>query len=228
MSKESFLIKHRKGLVAAVIITGGITSLFVPTACSKEVSLPNHNNQDASSSTTQKTVLPENQLKQAKTSLWEDYNFASIIEGLKDGKYAVIQTFLKNPNDKSSIPPFYKYTQTLQYNTFYMEFNNPHQLSPVAQEFKQLGFINLFLAYGLIPQGARTYKDGQIVAEARLLKGGKAGEGIEIEEFHYGLDGKVIFNCKSQFDKQLNKTGQTDEVGAKKNEYYFMWTTTRN
>jgi hypothetical protein len=72
-----------------------------------------------------------------------------------------------------------------------------------------------------IPVGARTTgASDRVLAEARLV--GYDG-GPQIEEFHYGPDYGVEFQCKSTFDHGGYKIRETDARGKKINEYYFTW-----
>jgi len=179
--------------------------------------------------TVEATSTPENKLEQIKTPFFSDYDFGSIGRGVENSEYMVEVMFPADPEQYPK-PPFYNYSQGYSYATFYDEYDNPHLLSPVAQEFRQLEFINLFLPYGHIPSGARTYKvGGQMVAEARRLMN-QESEDIEIEEVHYGSDGKPIFRCISQFQEQddiLYKVGETNVIGQKLEEYYFIWPVTK-
>jgi hypothetical protein len=72
--------------------------------------------------------------------------------------------------------------------------------------------------------GARTNdSSGKLLAEAKLLRLVK-GEGIYIEERHYGVDGKVAFQCISFVEFRSGfKKEETDGVGKKQRDYYFLW-----
>jgi len=168
-------------------------------------------------------------------SAYREQAFFKIYDELKAGK-AVIKNnletgrviFLKDPDQK----PFYDscadikpvYGQVL---TFYREYQNPHSLWPLAQEYKTLGFLNVFLigSYQDFPQEARTLKTGakgQVSAEANVVKVLSDGS-LEIEEVHYDSGGKPIFRCTSQFDKDMIKVGETNIQGKKKEDYFFVW-----
>lgn len=191
--------------------------------------------------------------------LWSESGFREqafdeIYQELKDGKYVAKSNvdagrfiFLKDPNKK----PFYDTSALLQFQhrpagiepvcgevvTFYREHQDPHHLWPLAQEYKTLGFLNVFLigGYGNFPQEARTLKVGaedQVSAEANvtrvLVDGNRQFTGVEIEEVHYGSSGEPTFHCISQFNKDFVKVGETDIVGRKLEEYYFLWPTATN
>ena len=85
-----------------------------------------------------------------------------------------------------------------------------------------------YFVYGVTPMqpklgisGAGTSENEKIVAEARLVR--SLGEGIEIEEFHYNYNEKLIFKCKSQFNKYGLKISETEKIGKKIKDYYFLW-----
>ena len=67
-----------------------------------------------------------------------------------------------------------------------------------------------------------------LVAEARLnyfvdTSQGFNQQGVEIEEFHYGRDGKLIFNCKSIIDpNDGTKQSERDIIGNKERDYFFL------
>ena len=166
----------------------------------------------------------KSKLQQVKTPIWSDEDFE---ESYRKLEHAVRgEVFMKDPDIK---PPFYESSKPLTYRTYndpswYHEY---HFLVALCHDFGE--FKNVFL-YGRsfpIAGGARTFdKTGRLVAEARLLRlieGDQGFEGIEIEEFHYGPDGKLIFKCKSQFDRHYWKIGQTEVIGKKLRDYYFIW-----
>lgn len=74
-------------------------------------------------------------------------------------------------------------------------------------------------------EGAVTidkFANNKVVAEARFLRYIEGSE-IEIEEFHYGPNGALIFKCKSHIDSTGIKVNQTEEIGKKKSDYYFFY-----
>ena len=74
-----------------------------------------------------------------------------------------------------------------------------------------------------VAEGACTTDvSGRLLAEARLVR--ITEDGIEIEEFHYSPDGKLIFRCKSIMDYLTGfKEKETNVIGDKSGEYYFIW-----
>ncbi len=94
-----------------------------------------------------------------------------------------------------------------------------------------VGWRNVFLylneesALRSIPDGSYTIetKSGHILAETKLLYITK-GAWLEIEEFHYGMDGKLIFKCKSKMDLFTGaKIAETEVTGKKVRDYYFIY-----
>lgn len=170
------------------------------------------------------TAKPESKLNQIKTPFWNEEDFREVQRILKDGQYIESQVFLKDPNKK---PPFYKNTQPFQYNAYYVDPYQMWILFPIAQDFRELGFLNVFLPPSLsspVSKGARTLLEGgRLVAEARFLRFLEESKGFEVEEVHYGTDGKPIFWCKSQFDQNNYKVSQTETIGNKSADYYFVW-----
>lgn len=74
-------------------------------------------------------------------------------------------------------------------------------------------------------EGAVTidkFANNKVVAEAQFLRYIE-GSGIEIEEFHYGPNGALIFRCKSHIDFAGVKVNQTEEIGKKERDYYFVY-----
>ncbi|HJP93061.1 MAG TPA: hypothetical protein VJ875_13975 [Pyrinomonadaceae bacterium] len=83
------------------------------------------------------------------------------------------------------------------------------------------------LTAGGIASGARaTNSSGQLLAEARLLRlrtSNNSFQGVELEEFHYGLDGQLTFRCKSQIDSHGFKVNESEASGTKAQDYFFIW-----
>lgn len=173
---------------------------------------------------------------------YREQAFNIIYQELQSGEYVARSNleagrfiFLRDPNKKpfydtlSGIEPPYGEVVTL-----YQEFQDQHLLWPLAQDYRTLGFMNVFLigAYGDFPQEARTLKvgaRGQISAEANVIgvlaDGNNEFAGIEIVEVHYEADGSPIFRCTSQFNQDMVKVGETNILGEKIEEYYFLWPT---
>jgi len=120
--------------------------------------------------------------------------------------------------------------QDLPHYNVYLAYNPEDNTSvDLAWDFGK--FKNIFFYENekklAIAKGARTFdKSGQLVAEARLIRfmeNGPQLQRFEIEEFHYGLRGNLVFTCKSQYDDLGVKVSQTETNGKKKEDYYFIW-----
>ena len=77
-----------------------------------------------------------------------------------------------------------------------------------------------------VARGARTKSSSAgLLAEARVVNSQLSvmGQpGVTIEEYHYDR-GSLIFRCKSLFDPQGMKIEESDTVGTKRRDYYFLW-----
>ena len=93
-------------------------------------------------------------------------------------------------------------------------------------------YVNPSMAFSGIAEGARTTDaSGRLLAEARLLRlisgENKQLQGIEIEEFHYSANGRLQFQCKSRIDFPMGvKQTETEQMGEKTRDYYFIWPVT--
>lgn len=185
--------------------------------------------------------LPGSAFKeQAFNAIYEELK--NVKEGLEKGALVIVSNidsgrsiFLKDPNKK----PFYDTPVGIEpaygeVMTIYRKYKDPVFLWPLAQEYKTLGFLNVFLisSYQDFPGEGQTLKTGargQISAEATVVKVlGEGSEitGIEVVEVHYSV-GKPIFRCTSQFEKVpeggFAKIGEKDTAGQKTEEYFFLW-----
>ena len=96
-----------------------------------------------------------------------------------------------------------------------------HENIPLEQKFPEWQ-TNIFVyqkgtrSFSNRPDGAITIdpKTRRIVAEAKTLNFIK-GSGVEIEEYHYDDDGKLIFQCTSVIsfgdNFKINENGNTGE-----------------
>jgi hypothetical protein len=76
-----------------------------------------------------------------------------------------------------------------------------------------------------IPDRVQTtdIETGRILAESRRLSIIK-GEGIDIEERHYGSSGELIVRCKGRISFGFNqKVQEMDLSGRKQADYYFLF-----
>lgn len=109
--------------------------------------------------------------------------------------------------------------------TFYHDFVNYR--NEFTYSHNQIGFILGF------PGGARSIDpSGRLLAEAKLLRflkggsGNRGMKGLEIQEFHYNSEGKLIFTCKSEISFNLQvKVSEYDTIGKKQRDYYCLWPT---
>lgn len=218
-NKESLSKTHRKNLVALAIILGTSNLVFDPACAQQPTAI------------VQEITSSENQFEQIKTPLWSPADFKDIEKKLLEGNYSTGLGYLKDPNAK---PPFYRDARSLQWVSFHGRDQKLSASITLAQEFRELNFLNIYLppsALGEIHKGAETFLSengqGRLAAEARFLRmlNNKDGKfnGFEIQEVHYGPDKKPIFVSNSQFDKRFYKVGETQAVGKKLLDYYFMW-----
>lgn len=173
-------------------------------------------------------------LTKADVPIWSTADFQDTMEGLEDPVYS--EVFMKDPETR---PSYYEDPQSLSYIKYLdRRLYNSGIFVALAYDFGE--FQNYFL-YGRslpklagIAEGALTLgtsgTSAQLLAEARFLKiltdeNGKP-TGVEVEEFHYGLDGELIFTSKSQFDLDGFKVAEREVTGEKEREYYFIWPVT--
>jgi hypothetical protein len=219
MNGKEFVAKYKSGLVAAGIVVGSIPFLvFTPSCVDKQ-----------QTAITSEIPGSKDALTQIKTPFWSNTDFKDIDQKLQNGNYSAGPAFLKDPNSK---PPFYKDDKPFQWIN-YIQQDKFYLRVVLAQEFKELNFLNVYLpptSPGGISIGAKTLSldTGRVrlAAEARFLRAVKdkdGSSGFEVQEVHYGKDGKPIFECVSQFDKRFYKISETKPIGSKAREYYFMW-----
>ena len=125
-------------------------------------------------------------------------------------------------------PPFYEGSQPLTFSRF-REMQLSSGISSIeivyADEFEN--FINFYVYDGIFLIGAQTYKDDELVAEARLEYSPK-GEMLQpdeviLYEVHYDSSGNVIFTGKSEVDFNTSlKVKELETEGQKQQEYYFL------
>jgi hypothetical protein len=79
-----------------------------------------------------------------------------------------------------------------------------------------------------IADGARAVVKGtqRVLAEARLIAPPGPPytiDGLEVEEFHYGPSGDLVFYCKSKFELHGIKKSESDSQGTRSNDYFPYW-----
>lgn len=225
-----------------------ISFLLVVTTISSCINQNGSNSQLEKIKTSTPTPVQENDLQQPKT-IWNE----KILEELREKlKYAIAyKVYLKDPtisppfyNDTKPLTFFaYKYSPNEDspliilddYKIFLKELNvsppfykDPKPLTVYAYKFDE--FINIFIydrESPIVYKGAQTFDNsGKMVAEARFLifiEENKKIQGFEIEEFNYESDGKLIFKGKSLFDTGGFKIKETETIGNKARDYYFIW-----
>lgn len=82
------------------------------------------------------------------------------------------------------------------------------------------------LSFWLVGARTYTYKSGKpvLVAEAKINYSiNQEKPVVELEEFHYGQDGKLEFYSKSDVSPYTGfKTKEKEKIGIKLHEYYFI------
>lgn len=124
-------------------------------------------------------------------------------------------------------PPFYDGSMPLVFVSAKKAIGQSEMII-IFQDFGK--FKNTFtyndvaLKYSGVADGARTTDpSGALLADAKLVKLIK-GEGIHIEERHYGPDGKVTFRCISLIHfRDGFKKEEMNVEGKKQKDYYFLW-----
>lgn len=162
------------------------------------------------------------------TQLWSDIEFERGKEVTKE-ILKIGPPLLSKQKTVHIRPPFYKGKLPLTFAV--REWGYPGMYVTFLMDFGK--WRNEFIYLGLnkknyvLANGARAKErvSGQVVAEAKLL-----GPFIEtpkpvlIEEYHYGEDGRVIFKCKSYFNKDNGfKESETATWGKKVRDYFLIW-----
>lgn len=163
----------------------------------------------------------DEELQKAQTPIWREINLERL-EG-------PTVTYEETVNIQ---PTFYKGSMPLSFRATKKLFDRVWKIS-LYQEFEE--FRNTFIypdrkiAFSGIASGARTTDaSGRLLAEARLLRliseETEQLQGIEIEEFHYDTNGRFKFKCKSKIDFRMGfKSAETERIGKKTRDYYFIW-----
>ncbi len=164
------------------------------------------------------------QLEKVKTPIWN----ITDLEVEKLEKETPVYTYEKTIGGKK--PPFYKGDMPLRYKVGYPPGGLPgDSYSDERPLFYDFGdFVNYFVYKGSILGGAQTYdREGHLLAEVKAVYYFVTEEnqqGIEIEELHYGADGKLVFKSKSQIDSYEGlKLKEKEKLGRKLHDYYFIW-----
>lgn len=179
----------------------------------------------------------ESELRKIKTPIWS-----------KDAIQPPQRAVLEFQTTISPRPPFYKGSMPLKFKGG-EEVYASNMMAALYCDFE--GFRNTFIyldvimRFSGIAEGARTTdSSGRLLAEARLTRRPFSAEWgpvpkrtepsisdkkkqvkeIEIEEFHYDKNGKLIFKCISQIDFATGvKQKEYKAIGKKQSDYYFVW-----
>ena len=133
-------------------------------------------------------------------------------------------------------PPFYSGPLPLKYHAKSIAvFGGPYSSTgniPLEHKFPEWQTFFLYIKteslLHCLPDGAITIDPGtrRIVAEAKILDIIK-GSGVEIDEYHYGDEGNLIFQCTSVISFGGNfKTKENVKQGKKIKDYYFIFPVT--
>ena len=157
--------------------------------------------------------------------LWNREDFEDTMSLLQIAQ--VSKTFMNDPKDPKTRPPYYKGQQPLNYTAYRNPLTTVERLAPIELAYIFDEFDNYFFHKGWffgMSEGAITVdKTGEhLLAEAQLLEISDDSV-VEIFEVHYNLDGKPIFTCKSRFDRRGFKVSERDQRGKKETDYYFIW-----
>lgn len=173
---------------------------------------------------------PDPRLKKIKTPCWEKTDLE--MEKIKTGEHIYgngrIITYTHSIETKTKIP-FYDEKLPLKFNAGYppgMTPGNSYSIAkPIFYEFKD--FTTYYIYDGPLILGSQTYgKNGKLLAEVKSVNFyiiNEDQQGIEIEELQYNDSGELVFSCNGQIDYSGYKTKETNKIGRKINNYYFIW-----
>ncbi len=165
----------------------------------------------------------DGQLEQVKTPVWNRSDIE--IEKTSGDKI-----YIYNNKISGDRPRFYDGVMPFSYKIGYPPYGLPGYAygseRPLYYDFGN--YVTYFVYKGTIVIGAQTFdKEGHLVAEVENIYyyiTDEKGQGIDIEEFHYNRDGKLVFKCKSQIDPYKgNKIKEKEKIGNKIRDYYFIW-----
>ncbi len=156
---------------------------------------------------------------------YEDLEAVKVLENSEeDEKYLV---YSKEFYQK---PKFYKGDFPLTFKIIYASgFFSSEELGITAKPLCYIfeDFTNFFIyKHKASIKGVCAVMDDKVLAETKAIKTFNADFHpiwFEAEESHYNSDGKMIFECKSQYDYDGFKVSETGMVGEKKTEYFFIW-----
>jgi len=153
--------------------------------------------------------------------VWSEKDFKKTNKKLKEG--LITKLVMSGSGTRA---PFFRDSDRNYTVYMYFDTENKYYVD-LVRDFDK--FTNVFFYENdlMMARGARTFDvSGRLVAEARLvrfLEREREPERFEVEEFHYGPEGDVVFTCISQYNDLGIKIGETEENGKKKRDYYFFW-----
>lgn len=160
--------------------------------------------------------------------LWSDSEFERGKEATKD-LLKIGPPLLEKQVTLYTQPPFYKGNLPLIYSVRQWGYPGMHITFVIDFGEWRNDFIYLELGkknYALA-DGARASEppSGRVLAEAKLIDPFLGTtKPLLIEECHLGKDGKVIFRCKSYFNKDNGfKESETAISGNKLRDYFLIW-----
>ena len=157
---------------------------------------------------------------------WNDKDFDAVVK--RSNAESAEKFSITIPNSAVMKIPYYKHHYGEPYSSYtvYTYYSKAHQrIIDYSHDFHD--FRNWFVhpEKFSIAKAAKTYnQEGQLVAEAELLGftentyRNETQRGFEIQEFHYGPEGRVIFVCKSQYDNLGIKKSETEREGEKEKD----------
>lgn len=130
-----------------------------------------------------------------------------------------MQTYLYK-NTLYQRPPFYTGAMPLEYGSAYEPSTRFGSPPPLYYKFDS--FLNLFVHNGNEVVGAQTLDGNRNIAAEGKVINLIDGQELEIEEIHYS-GAKPIFKCHSFIDSAGNKIRESETIGKKEKDYYFIW-----
>lgn len=157
------------------------------------------------------------QLTGIKTPVWsqEDLQATKLMKANTRVTVHDVQHLLKLPFYSGSVPFFYKEGK---YSSFGIEQTVYHDFGSFKTDFIYGNAVTII--------GVRTVdNDGSLLAEVCNITyhyGENDTAPIVFTEIHYGSDGQPVFSCASQIEGG-QKIAETNIIGTKTTEYYFLW-----
>ena len=160
--------------------------------------------------------------------LWSDTEFERAKEVTKEMISSVRLPLLQQEVTVYIPPPFYKGELPLIYSVLVWGTQGDVTiLMDLGEWSNEFVYLDLDKKSYALANGARATAraSARVMAEAKLLQAfAGSSEPVLIEEYHYGEDGKVIFKCRSYFNKHSGfKESETETWGKKVKDYFLIW-----